>query len=355
MAFIRRKRVHKKTKDGERRNYFYYYRVENYRTADSKLPKQRVLAYLGDASTARDRLAEEKENWSEREVLQLQKFLESEQKTSTSPPAPAPEQPGKAPPSKKSTHQRLLSSESNEWYTPPEFIELARSVMGAIDCDPASNATAQQWIKATVWYGQQDDGFVKEWHGRLWLNPPYGVRGKGNHGAGAWIKRAIAQFDAGITQQAILLVRGDSAGIRELRRRFPCCEPDQRIAFIRADGTPSDRPVPGCRFFYLGPRVAAFEQVFSAVGVVMHPSLPQPITTPGKSLEAVEGWLPGDTFTHQGKSFEVVGRGNRYLKLRDQGGAIARWDTQEQVLWYDAAQPAAPRLAQKLAARRQAG
>jgi hypothetical protein len=46
----------------------------------------------------------------------------------------------------------------------------------------------------------------------------------------------------------------------------------------------------------------------------------------------------------------VVGRGNRYLKLRDQGGAIARWDTQEQVLWYDAA----PRLAQKLAARRRA-
>lgn len=89
MAFIRRKRVHKKTKDGERRNYFYYYRVENYRVADSKLPKQRVMAYLGDASTARDRLAEEKENWSEREVLQLQKFLESEQQASTSPLAPA--------------------------------------------------------------------------------------------------------------------------------------------------------------------------------------------------------------------------------------------------------------------------
>jgi hypothetical protein len=81
----------------------------------------------------------------------------------------------------------------------------------------------------------------------------------------------------------------------------------------------------------------------------------QTAPTPGKSLASVQEWQPADTFTHQGKSFEVVGRGNRYLKLRDQGGAIARWDTQEQVLWYDAAQPAAPRLAQKLAARRQAG
>lgn len=81
-------------------------------------------------------------------------------------------------------HYDAISSLSNdigwreektvEWYTPQRYIEMAREVMGTIDLDPASNAIAQEWIKARVFYSQEEDGLSQEWFGNVWINPPYG-------------------------------------------------------------------------------------------------------------------------------------------------------------------------------------
>ena len=40
------------------------------------------------------------------------------------------------------------NSGNNEWYTPARFVELARSVMGGIDTDPASSAIANRTVQA---------------------------------------------------------------------------------------------------------------------------------------------------------------------------------------------------------------
>ena len=60
-----------------------------------------------------------------------------------------------------------------EWYTPAEYIELARKVMGSIDCDPASSEVANELIKASIYYTVEDDGLIQDWKGNVWLNPPY--------------------------------------------------------------------------------------------------------------------------------------------------------------------------------------
>ena len=40
-----------------------------------------------------------------------------------------------------------------EWYSPSWIVELARDTLGAIDCDPASDATAQEVVRAGVTFG----------------------------------------------------------------------------------------------------------------------------------------------------------------------------------------------------------
>ncbi len=65
------------------------------------------------------------------------------------------------------------NSGQNEWYTPDEFLDLARQVMGGIDLDPASSEIAQQRVDAKIYFTQDDDGLNKDWSGRVWMNPPY--------------------------------------------------------------------------------------------------------------------------------------------------------------------------------------
>lgn len=69
---------------------------------------------------------------------------------------------------KKQPHVSHNSGE-NEWYTPAEFIEAARRVMGEIDLDPASSDIAQETVKANKYYTIDDDGLEQEWSGRVWI------------------------------------------------------------------------------------------------------------------------------------------------------------------------------------------
>ncbi len=58
-----------------------------------------------------------------------------------------------------------------EWYTPEwVFQELGLQ----FDLDPCSPHDAETYVPANTKYTIFDDGLMREWFGRVWLNPPYG-------------------------------------------------------------------------------------------------------------------------------------------------------------------------------------
>lgn len=74
----------------------------------------------------------------------------------------------------------------DEWLTPPEIIE----ALGPFDLDPCA-PVVRPWDTAKIHYTINDDGLQKEWRGRVWCNPPYGLR------ASQWLSR-MAQHGNGI-------------------------------------------------------------------------------------------------------------------------------------------------------------
>lgn len=165
------------------------------------------------------------------------------------------------------------SSKSNEWYTPQKYVDAARQVMGSIDLDPASNRVAQEWIQARCYYSLEDDGMQCPWFENIFLNPPYGRknRAEGIYGANAWTTKATLEYEVGNVKQAILLLRlSGSKGIRALESKFPRCSAG-RISFISEDFLGKSRPGHDSVFFYLGPHIELFREVFSEIGTVTIP------------------------------------------------------------------------------------
>jgi phage N-6-adenine-methyltransferase len=157
---------------------------------------------------------------------------------------------------------------NNQWFTPQQYIDLARQVLGEIDLDPASHPKAQECVRAAKFFTHEDDGLKHEWRGRVWMNPPYS-----QPEIGKFITKLIAEFGCGKVSECILLTNNCSdtawfhAAIGASRR---ICFTRGRISFLSPAGE-SGAPVQGQTFFYLGPNAERFENVFSAVGAVVEP------------------------------------------------------------------------------------
>ena len=77
-----------------------------------------------------------------------------------------------------SSHERAKDGGTEQWLTPPSIIK----ALGEFDLDPCSPVN-RPWPTAKHHYTMYDNGLVKEWIGRVWLNPPYGVE------AVRWMRR----------------------------------------------------------------------------------------------------------------------------------------------------------------------
>jgi hypothetical protein len=159
----------------------------------------------------------------------------------------------------------LTSRKTTEWYTPKDIIERARSVLGAIDLDPASNDIAQQWIRATTYYTAETP-LQSPWAGRVWLNPPF-------KRTDTWVARLNQAYDAGAVTAAILLVNSAPGYIwwEELWRSRPVCMLRDRVRFVTPAGTPGGQAKKGTTIAYYGTDVQRFRECFHDIGRVLVP------------------------------------------------------------------------------------
>lgn len=162
----------------------------------------------------------------------------------------------------------LVSSESTEWYTPRDYVEAARTVMGSIDVDPASCETANRVVRAAIYYTKETNGFTKQWPGNVWMNPPYGYDDKKPNQA-RWTARLIEQYQAGIVKQAVALVNSKT-GDKWFQPLFnyTICFPNHRINFYTPNGKQSGS-THSSALVYLGPDDTLFISIFRQFGRIV--------------------------------------------------------------------------------------
>jgi len=151
------------------------------------------------------------------------------------------------------------SSETPEWLTPSDFLSLVYAMLGHLDLDPCSSSRTDPNVCASAHYTAEDDGLSQEWHGQVFMNPPYGRE------LADWITKLVAEYRAGHVTEAIALVpsRTDTAWFRELRD-FPRCFINGRMRF---SGYETAAPFPSMAV-YLGDDPVTFSNIFSTIGDV---------------------------------------------------------------------------------------
>ena len=159
--------------------------------------------------------------------------------------------------------------ESDEWYTPPEYIQAVRGALGGIDLDPASNPIAQRTVQATRYFAKDHDGLAQEWRGRVFLNPPYS-----NPLGTDFVVKLCEEYEAGRVTEAILLQNAGTGTIWFHRVGQSCsamCFTRKRIGFLRSDGTRHDGNRYAQVFCYFGPDPMHFADVFQGHGLIVQP------------------------------------------------------------------------------------
>jgi ParB family chromosome partitioning protein len=121
---------------------------------------------------------------------------------------------------------------------------------------------AQQTVKAETFFTPEDDGLAKEWHGNVWLNPPYHRELQP-----LFVDKLVAEVKACRVKQAIMLTNNstDTEWFRKAAEAANAiCFTYGRVAFTTPGGE-EVAPTQGQAFFYFGPNVKQFAEVFRKI------------------------------------------------------------------------------------------
>jgi len=105
----------------------------------------------------------------------------------------------------------------------------------------------------------------REWHGRVWLNPPYSQP----HIA-RFVDKLLAEVAAGRATEAILLTHNytDTGWFHAAAKKCAAiCFTRGRIKFVNAAGKEAS-PTQGQAFFYFGTGIDRFRETFGGFGFI---------------------------------------------------------------------------------------
>lgn len=170
--------------------------------------------------------------------------------------------------------------------TPPEFIEVVRSVLGDIDLDPASDEAANANIKATNIFRKEDDGLKHDWAGRVFLNPPGGRLDpytlqptkspvKAVSSVALWWAKLIYELQSGRVSEAVFIAFSLEALMTTQKfapnlpvTAFPFCVPLKRYDYAASGSAKNGSPPGASAIVYLGDNYTHFEAEARKLGFV---------------------------------------------------------------------------------------
>jgi hypothetical protein len=194
-----------------------------------------------------------------------------------------------------SKHRIASNSGNMEWYTPAHILDAARALFfdeycpesldhadEGCDCppittDPATSDIAQQGIGAKYWWTAETDGLAHEWHGNVWLNPPYSQPLLSD-----FVRKLLGELDAGRVRQALVLTNNatETRWAQELLDAATAvCFLRGRLRYLNTELKEENSSLQGQMVVYFAgdagldfsaeQSVAAFTEAFGGLGRVM--------------------------------------------------------------------------------------
>jgi hypothetical protein len=144
--------------------------------------------------------------------------------------------------------------------------------MGSIDLDPASHEAANELVKAQLFYTLADDGLEQDWHGNVWLNPPY-TGGHQRSQVPLWMDKLCDEIAASRTVQAcvlLALIHLRHPKVQRLIREHAVSLTftDHYIKFISSNGVTDDQSPFGSVIIHAG--VSKNPSDFSEFGLTLN-------------------------------------------------------------------------------------
>ena len=159
--------------------------------------------------------------------------------------------------------------DKDEWMTPSDVIEFARTIMGEIDFDPCSTEEANKRVLARQYFTKEDNALARDWphYQRIFMNPPFS-RGKMDR-----FVDKIVELEVRHKLQAAFVITNNSTETRWAQKLAQHCTavhfPEGRIGFLGPDGTPVKNNNRGQAFWYFGGNKRLFRQTLEGYGVVL--------------------------------------------------------------------------------------